>query len=228
MDNIADAENELYNKVKTVINQSSLNNKELLLVNLGITRMGVSDVSVNIITVIAEKTTLTVNYDPFGENDYWYYGLWLGDCDFNNAGTDAAQKISEEIMTNKPIYLPCAGCYFTYSDIEEKHYKGYEFTNDDGEYLIFYIVRPDGNFTPDDKCLNPDEMNFHYHGEETVIYNILEPQLNKSFMNCTLEGKQDVHQSGNARIRHDNKLTFGIRHLIHPGIGFITKEYITD
>ncbi len=79
-------------------------------------------------------------------------------------------------------------------------------------------------YTPDDKCLDPDEMNFHYHGEETVIYDILEPQHGKTFMSCTLKGLQDLDKYRNPRIRHDNNLFFGIMHLHHPG-SFIKKEY---
>ncbi len=227
MDDIAATGQQIYSKVKAAYTQSTLSNKELLLVNLGIKRISTTDVVVNVNTVIGEKTQITVNYDPFDGS--WYYGEMLGDCDLSSyENTDAAHKIAEAVMANKPISMPCAGCYYTYSDIDTIPLQGYENQNGNGEYLIFYIVRPDGNFTPDDKCLDPDEMNFHYHGEETVIYDILEPQLNKSFMSCTLIGKQDWDQYGNARIRHDNKLTFGIMHLHHPGIGFIKKEYIAD
>jgi len=227
MDNLAVAENELYNKVKNLFRQSGLSNKELLLLDLQITRTGISNILISINPVFGERTEMTVSYDPFDSS--WYYGEMLGDCDLSTIeNTDAAQKISEAIMANKPIYLPCAGCYYTYSDIDTIPLQGNEYQNSNGEYLIFYIVRPDGNFTPDDKCLNPDEMNFHYHGEETVIYDTLVSLLNKSFMSCELQGLQDGDASGTPRIRHNNILFFGIRHLHHPGIGFITKEYITD
>lgn len=71
-------------------------------------------------------------------------------------------------------------------------------------------------------------MNFHYHGEATVIYDKLEPELEKRFMVCDLKGLQDNEEdTGFPRIRHDNILTFGIPHLIDPGIG-IVKDQLDD
>jgi len=125
-------------------------------------------------------------------------------------------------MANKPTYLPCPGCYYIYSDVDIIELIGNEYEN-----LIFYIVRPDGNFTPDDICLEPDEMNFHYHGEETVIYDILEPQLNKTFMSCELEGLADTDDEQNPRIRHRNTLYFGAMHLVDPGWE-IDREHLDD
>ncbi len=226
MDDIAAAEQQIYSKVKTAYTQSTLNNKELLLVNLSIKRITNTDVVININTVIGEKTQITVNYDPFDSS--WYYGEMLGDCDLSSyENTDAAHKISEAIMANKPTLIPCSGCYYTYSDIDTTYLIGNEYQNNAGDYLIFYMERADDNFSADDKCLDPDEMNFHYHGEETVIYDILEPQLNKTFMSCDINGKIE-HVNNIYRLRHDNYLYFGIRHLHHPNIGFITKYHIAE
>ena len=227
MDDIASVYDELLTKVKTMLGQSTLNNKELILLDLEISRIGISEAVVNIRPVFGEKGIMTINYDPFGDDDYWYYGEFKGDCDLSvYEDTDAAQKISGAIMAHRPIFLPCPGCYYTYSDIDTVIRQGYEYQNSNGEYLIFYIVRPDGNFTPDDKCLEPDEMNFHFHGEETVIYEILEPELNKTFMSCYLEGFQDDDNQYRPRIRHKNELFFGIMHLVIPGWVIVDKEHL--
>ena len=227
MDEIANAYDEFLTKVKSMYNQSTLNNKELILLDLEISRTGISEAVINIRPVFGEKGIMTINYDPFDDDDYWYYGEFKGDCDLSvYEDTDAAQKIAGAVMANRPIFLPCPGCYYTYSDIDTVNLEGYEYQNSNGEYLIFYIVRPDGNFTPDDKCLEPDEMNFHFHGEETVIYEILEPELNKTFMSCELEGKQDWDGDSNPRIRHHNKLYFGIMHLVEPGWIIVDKEHL--
>ena len=230
MNDIANAYDELLTKAKSMFNQSTLNNKELILLDLEISRTGISEVVVNIKPVFGEKGVITFSGDdPFGDDDYWYYGEFKGDCDLSvYEDTDAAQKIAGAVMTNRPIYLPCPGCYYTYSDIDTVIRQGYEYQNSNDEYLIFYIVRPDGNFTPDDKCLEPDEMNFHFHGEETVIYEILEPELNKTFMSCYLEGLQDDDEDGNPRIRHHNELFFGIMHLVEPGWIIVDKEHLAN
>jgi len=226
MDELATVKNQLIAGLITMYNQSSLNNKELILVDLKIVSINTTEAVVSLVPVFGEKGTLSVNYDPFSDTS-WYFGDLAGDCDFNNDGTDAAQKISEAIMANKPIYLPCPGCYYIYSDVDIIIREGFEHQNSNNENLIFYIVRPDGNFIPDDKCLDPDEMNFHYHGEETIIYDILESQLNKTFMSCELEGKQDWNNSGDPRIRHHNILHFGTMHLVDPG-WVIDREHLDD
>ena len=69
-------------------------------------------------------------------------------------------------------------------------------------------------------------MNFHYHGEATVIYDKLEPELEKRFMECDLTGLNDYDLQNHPRIRHNNILTFGIPHLIDPGIVIITKDQL--
>jgi len=222
MDELATVKNQLIAGLITMYNQSSLSNKELILVDLKIVSINTTEAVVSLVPVFGEKSTLIVNYDPFSDT-CWYYGELGGDCEHNFLGeTDAAQKISEAIMANKPTYLPCPGCYYIYSDVDIIELIGNEYEN-----LIFYIVRPDGNFTPDDICLEPDEMNFHYHGEETVIYDILEPQLNKTFMSCELEGLGDTDTYDNPRIRHDNTLYFGTMHLVDPGWE-IDREHLDD
>ena len=210
-----------------MLGKCTLNNKELILVDFAVHQLNNAEVSILITPVFGELGSLSVGYDPFGIDDYWHYGEMLGDCDLNEfEDTDAAQKISEAIMSNRPIYMPCSGCYYSYSDIDTVSLFGYEYQNSSLEYLIFYIVSQTGGFTPDETCLDPDEMNLYFHNEEEVIYDNLEISLGKSFMSCEMEGKLDTDENNLARIRHHNELYFGVRHLVKPGWGWINAEHL--
>jgi len=225
LNNLGSLRQTIINKVSDLLAKSKLINKEVILVDFDISYFNATEAVVTITPVFGELGYLTVGINPFGVDDYWYYGEMLGDCDLNDfEDTDAAQKISEAIMANRPIYIPCSGCYYSYSDIDTVTLIGNEYLNNNSEFLIFYIVSQTGSFTPDEKCLNPDEMNFYFHNEEEVIYDNQEISLGKSFMSCEMEGKQDTDENGQTRIRHHNALYFGIRHLVKPG--WISVEHL--
>ncbi|MCF6318631.1 MAG: hypothetical protein L3J83_05005, partial [Proteobacteria bacterium] len=222
MDDIAVANNELFNKVKSMYDQSTLNNKELIILDLEIIQIDNYDVAIRIKPVFGEKGVWIITGDPFGDDDEWYYGMLLGDCDNNYIGTDAAQKIAGAVMANRKV--PAVIHY--YSDIESVTREGYEYQDENGDYLIFYILNANGNFTVDDKCLIPDEMNFHFYGEETVIYDKVAVELNKTFLTITMKGLPDGDANNTPRIRHNNDLEYGImRYGNPPDIG-VEKEHL--
>ena len=225
MDNLAVTRASITNKIIDMLSKCTLNNKELILVNFAIHQISKAEAAILITPVFGELGALSVGYDPFGIDDYWHYGEMLGDCDLNEfEDTDAAHQISEAIMSNRAIYMPCSGCYYSYSDIDTVSLIGDEYLNSNSEFLIFYIVSQTGSFTPDETCLDPDEMNLYFHNEEEVIYDNLEISLGKSFMSCEMEGKLDTDEYGQARIRHRNELYFGVRHLVKPG--WISVEHL--
>ena len=88
-----------------------------------------------------------------------------------------------------------------------------------GAYLTFYVE----NYTEADLCLDFNEMNFHYYGEEQVIYHRV-PQFHPNFpafntvedwvfLNCDFEGKQEVINDIPV-IRHKNHLKYAQRFLV--------------
>jgi hypothetical protein len=214
--NIAFIYEELYNVVRELYIESGIDDKGFVLLDLELIEVTDTNAEFEVLAVTGESNPGSgITYDPFGEQDYWYYGQMFGDCDLSQfENTDAAQQISAALMAHRPIYIPCPSCYYIYSDIQTKYLFGDEYTDENGDYLIFYIMHENGVFTDDEKCLCPEEMNFHFHGEETVIYDKLENELEKKFMHCELEGLTDEDDNYNPRIRHHNTLTFGIPHLI--------------
>ena len=89
-----------------------------------------------------------------------------------------------------------------------------------GAYLTFYVE----NFTEADMCLDYTEMNFHYYGEENVIYQRV-PQFHPNFpvfnsvedwvfLNCDFEGVQDIVNYNTQRIRQINVLKYAQRYLV--------------
>lgn len=109
---------------------------------------------------------------------------------------------------------------FAYHNYDTISLFGHEYQNGNNEPLIFYIERESGNFTYDEQCLEPAEMNFHFWGEKEVIYNILPVELNKpanwTFMECELEGIEEASPIiGNPPcIHHQNRLTYALRFLL--------------
>ncbi|MDD3701919.1 MAG: hypothetical protein RBR10_11410 [Bacteroidales bacterium] len=162
-------------------------------------------------------------WNPFEDNEEWWYGELYGKCDHDPLyfGTDAAKKIEFYLNTKRPLPpSPPTGFRYIYVDHEDILKYGHEYIDNEGNYLIFFIEREDGNFSHDEKCLNNEELNFHYHGQRKVIYNIIPEEMNKpnnwKFVNCELTGEltsitlQDISYC----IRHKNKLTYAYRYLV--------------
>ena len=218
MDDVVVVFDEIINIVTQYYYQCEFEDKGFIL--LDISRGIISDnkLEIGLRSVIGEKAG---EWDPFGPDDYWWYGKKKGDCDWNVGfgETDAAEKIQYAINNNKPIVSPPPGYIFVYNNYEDIDLFGYEYENENGEKLIFYIENASGNFTVDEQCLDPNEMNFHFYGEKEVIYNILPLEYNKPpnwiFMECDLEGKEESSPIGSCypTIHHQNKLTYATRHL---------------
>ncbi|MCD4695369.1 MAG: hypothetical protein K8S16_03925 [Bacteroidales bacterium] len=224
LDDVVAMYDEIVNIVTQYYYNSGFNEKGFLLLDLEQGEINGNQLEIGLRSVTGEKGE---GWEPFGPDDDWLYGNFLGRCDYTQDTTDAAEEIQKALNNHKPLVYPPPGYHFVYEIDELITLFGDEYTDESGDYLIFYIDNENGNFTWDEECLQPDEMNFHFNGEETVIYDILEPELGKRFMVCDLEGLQDTDEDENPRIRHNNILTFGIPHLIDPGIG-IVKDQLDD
>jgi hypothetical protein len=215
----------MYDYIITLVSQyyynSGYDQKGFLLLDLTQGDISNGQMEIGLRSVTGEKSD---GWEPFGPDDDWWFGYYKGDCNWDEPGTDAAKKIQEAIMNNKPLVYPPPGYRFIYSGYEDLPVFGHEYTNENDEYLIFYIENPSGTFTSVEKCLDPDEMNFHFFGEREVIYNIIPVEMNKpanwTFMECLIEGKQETNP-GNGDIpciHHDNILTYALRYLAPIGI----------
>ncbi|MBC8487474.1 MAG: hypothetical protein H8D45_15700 [Bacteroidetes bacterium] len=217
-----------YDEIKNIVTQfyynSGFTEKGFLLLDLEKREIANNQLEISIRSVTGEKDE---GWEPFGPDDNWWFGYQKGDCELNGDG-DAAIKIQEALMNHKPLYYPPPGYRFGYSDYEQIPLFGHEYKDENGEYLIFYIENAAGNFTWEDKCLhlvgNENELNFHFNGEETVIYWLLPNDLNKpenwTFMECLIEGKEELnpHVNDIPCIHHNNDLTYALRYLIPIGI----------
>jgi len=213
----------LYNEIIAIVTQyyynSGFDQKGFLLLDLTQGEIVNGQLEIGLRSVTGEKNYV---WEPFGIHDYWWYGETKGDCNwiigFNE--TDAAQKIQVAIMQNKPLVYPPPGYRFVYSSFDTINVFGHEYTNNNNEYLVFYIENPLGIFTWEEKCLDPDEMNFHFFGESEVIYHVLPGALNKppnwTFMSCIIVGKEEPnYNNGNIPcIHHENTLTYALRYLV--------------
>ncbi|MCD4664299.1 MAG: hypothetical protein K8R68_03440 [Bacteroidales bacterium] len=224
MDDVAVKYEEIKNIVTQFYYNSGFTEKGFLLLDLekGVIVNNQMEVSVRSVTGENDDECF-----PFGEDENYWFGYHKGDCEWNG-NEDAADKIMEAIMTYRMLVSPLPGYRFGYSDYEVIERFGHEYKNEDDEYLIFYKENASGNFTGEDKCLHligeENELNFHFYGEQTVIYNILPVELikpsNWTFMECAIEGFEEENPNNDniPCIHHNNDLTYALRYLIPIGI----------
>ncbi len=223
LDDVVDTFEEIIDIVTAYYYACDFTQKGFLLLDLQRGETTDNQVDILLRSVIGEKDS---DWNPFGPNDNWWYGHKKGDCEWiiGNGDVDAATKIQDALMAYKPLVSPPPGYRFVYDNYEVIELFGHEYSNDMGEKLIFYKDNETGIFTWNEKCLDPDEMNFHFYGEREVIYNILPIVLNKpinwSFMECFLEGKEEENPSlGYIHcIHHNNNLTYALLHLVEIGV----------
>jgi len=220
LDDVTTTFEEIINIVTQYYYQSTFDQKGFLLLDLEKGETVEGQVEIGLRSVIGEKEG---DWNPFGPDDDWWYGDEAGDCNWDSAGTDAAEKIQEAVNIYRPLVSPPPGYQFDYSDYEPVVLFGHEYVNESGEKLIFYKENESGTFTWDEKCLDPDEMNFHFFGEREVIYFRIPIDLNKPsnwvFMECDLDGNQEFNPTNRfPSIHHNNNLTYALRHLVPIGI----------
>ncbi|MDR0969407.1 MAG: hypothetical protein LBM67_02565 [Lentimicrobiaceae bacterium] len=157
------------------------------------------------------------------ENQYWKYGDLLGTCSGQQLGSDAAIKLDEalnlfnERRKNYPV--PNTGRY-VFIDLETIDVSGDAYQNQNGNHLMFYIEKSIGvPFTDGEKCLDPDELNFHYLGLQQVVYNRIPDDYsfasNRMLVSAGISGtKRDINDDSNSPYHcliHDGLFTYGNR-----------------
>ncbi|NCB44695.1 MAG: hypothetical protein EOM59_19050 [Clostridia bacterium] len=213
LDDVVEALDEIINTVTQFYYQCEFADKGFLLLDLRRGNITENQLEIGVRSVIGEKST---GWNPFGPDDYWWYGNLKGDCDWiiGYGETDAAEKIQYAINSSRFIVGPPPGYVYSYLGYEQIDVFGHEYVDDNGETLIFYIESPTGTFTHDEQCMEPDEMNFHYFGEKEVIYNRVPLEYNKppnwTFMECNIVGKEEYSLSEPTLpcIHHQNHLTY--------------------
>jgi len=216
---------ELTDKVREFYYNSGFEERGLILTSLVQQSLSGNEVILTFYSITGEKGS---NWDPFEPGDDWWYGHDDGKC-YNIPGsdtTDAAELIEIAINNNKPLVYPPPGYRFLYIPDDPITITGDEYPNPDSsdpddnytDYLIFYCTEAVNTITEIEECLEYEEMNFHFHGEENVIYDILPEEFSKptnwAFINCDLNDKTDIDDNGFDRIRHESVFNYGYRHLL--------------
>ncbi len=218
LDDIYAKYNDIVNIVTVFHNNSGFENKGYILLDLKSVETDNGQMEIQLRSVTGDKNG---NWEPFGEDDDWYYGYHEGDCEM--IGTeDAADKIQLALMDTRPIYYPPPGYRYIYTDEEDVPLFGYEYSDESGELFIFLIEHENGIFENYETCLEQDEMNYYYNQEKTLIYDFLPAEMNKpnnwTFRECTLLGLNESHpNTGNPTIHHNNSLTYALRWLVPIG-----------
>lgn len=215
---------ECLNKVLEIYNSSTLENKELLFINLKKGEIKGSQLQLYLNVVLGTKLTPGSYWEPFGESDNWKYGELLGKCDGSYfLESDAAKQIQGMLDIYRPIYWVSPPYRIVYSIDQASPYLlyGNEYQDADNNNLMFYIDKTT-TLTDDDICLDYNEMNFHFNGHHSVIYDIMPTSNNKpSNWQCIgweIEGWQRDYQDPSTgdhyRIRHESILTYAYRHVV--------------
>lgn len=164
-----------------------------------------------------------VNWEYFFEGDDWKYGYDMGKCDNSYDDSDAADQLETAIRSSMYAWPePPNGFRWIAANPFTIELTGFEYTEGD-EYFIFYIEKQDGdNFIEDEICLEHEEMNFHFNGEHTVIYQLVPndpvyPQFASLtdwvFIQAEIDGEL-FNYGGIKYIHHNNKLTYAERLLV--------------
>jgi hypothetical protein len=143
--------------------------------------------------------------DPFGVGDDWLWGFQLGKCSGTNVGTDAADRLNEEI--NPRFISVCT--FFTDIDIVQTSL-GLVNSNSPGpnirSNLFFFRTSTLSNFS---NCIDAFDMNFYFHGAKTMI-NILKPS-GKNFISIDLIGDA-VLLGSETQLLHRAFIEYGVKH----------------
>jgi hypothetical protein len=117
----------------------------------------------------------------FGNSYPWYWGWELGRCDGSGLGVgyDAADKIAQ--LARYTIGLPVGNAYYT--DVDYREVFGCEYTNDEGECLIFEDSQ---EYDLIHQCLSTTDITFYKNGLVTVG-NLEKPTSSHSVLSYSLQ-----------------------------------------
>jgi len=149
----------------------------------------------------------------------WYYGELAGDCDYNDPGTDAAEKLEAKILARKGTPPP----HTYYTDEETFTIYANSYLNNEDlipednmyDFLMFRCWDDDANIWPNvHTCVSVDEMNFYLLGTEYVL-NHDKPQFarppGKSLITVDLHGNYIPNANGTEYL-HYGTVQYGIPH----------------
>ncbi len=153
--------------------------------------------------------------NPFGVADDWLFGFHQGKCDGTYVGTDAADKLSEEI---NPRLV--SSCIFFTDVVRVEDFGGGRLNpsdvNPDDNIRDFSFFKQSSDLPNFSNCIIADDMNFYYNEAKTMI-NIFKPS-GKVFISINLIGTSSFFNFVTTNV-HGAKIDYGIKHTNRGCIG---------
>ena len=235
-DDITDAAFAMEDHILNFLDQMSNEIKFIIAADVSIIDNGFKDGTRTVTIITAYGSEYIDNpgcYTPFGEDDYWKYGLGYvnqgGYCDGpnqgQNVGSDAAEEIQYKINHPNATNIYPHAYYTDVVTVGDNWWDGYP----DYEYNISDYLNQDDDISGDGfldyltlkvdwyyGCLSPEEMNFYLQGNLDIIEAerqklIVNTGLSYKFMYTDLKGMYFYGPTVISGIT-----TYGIRHYGSP------------
>ncbi len=234
------AYDQIIDSLSNQFNSISANEKQLIAADISLEKTTRGTATFKVTSVFGSESAVNSVYSPFGEYDYWTWGMaWVnngGYCDGPYAGThtdsDAAEEIEYKINGRKPV--PVGNYYYT--DISHLEVYGDDQNsikldgvqcdscsilniNDSIPYdnmYDLYLFRSYSEYPNHHGCLNPDEMNFYLDKMEDIVYTYAYQWFpnelqNKSFVSIDITG--DAILNYTSLYLHRATIDYGIVHI---------------
>lgn len=147
----------------------------------------------------------TMNYIPFGPEDYWYWGYGLGMCGDNSGqhiGLDAATELQRKFRNPIPYPGPSYFISVVYTTVQAWQYE--DLNNGFRDYMMYYADRPG---LPVDDCLSPEELNYYLSKFDYIVQD--NKPTGKTYK--TVDVKTSILQKSSSWIHmHEYKIYYGV------------------
>jgi hypothetical protein len=182
MDVLVQKYNEMKSDITTNYQNSSFENKGLIIVDLTETSQTSNEITMDVAMFTGERSNDPPTEGiggPFGTGDDWWYGEDVGKCDGTIQYSDAAQELSAEMAKYIYHYNLNQG-YIGFSWVQTVTLQGGtpylrrpNDPNPPDNYIDYYLYNADstyGTITNSVLCVENNEMNLYYSYLEYLLY----------------------------------------------------------
>jgi hypothetical protein len=182
MDVLVQKYNEMKSDITTNYQNSSFENKGLVIVDLTETSQTSNEITLDVAMFTGERSDDPPTEGiggPFGTGDDWWYGEDVGTCDGTIQYSDAAQELSAE-MAKYIYYYNLNHGYVSFSSVQTVYREGGGSNvrrptdpNPPDNYIDYYLYNADddyGTITNGVLCVENNEMNLYYSYLDYLLY----------------------------------------------------------
>lgn len=173
---------EMIAAVTTVYENSTFEDKGLVLVDLSVIAQDENEIVINVQTITGEggsDPNPPILEGPFEEGDDWWYGEDEGMCDQPVYSSDAAQQLNSEM--NNYIANQNSGVYFIHQTQVTKTGGGLDIRrngdpnppNNVYDYYMYSSSTEYGTITDEILCLEWQEMNAYYNFLKYLLFDLI-------------------------------------------------------